>query len=407
MLTTVKFNDTKYTFNTSTTLYEELKRLKAEGRDPLKELGGVLVAHIHDGMLGVDDQGNATIGEIYDWQGVIDFKTNMGTGQNANISTIGRVSLANCKRDSYESGEDFYLEASYFQKRPRLGAPGRIRRMIDVLAEGVSPEEIAEGYLIGLATPEAPEEAVGLHAFPLGSKPLVGVDSAHFHETVAHGVGGTLRVRDWNIAHFNGTACEYVNTTAGYSQCDWVVLLKPKRPVGGDYITHMPLSEMTLGDAKAMMDSIGMHNSFNVYIGDSEDSLSPAVVCKYDDDAPGANYSSLADFYTTMGISLEFDRAVIGVLAAVFSCEQALATIGSSIWFDAKTIREHAPKYYYEPEGRVGGKVEVGSRIAMSGAVLNVIDVTDKYIIARHASRAGASVALPLETDGTYELIGK
>lgn len=125
--TTVTYNGERFTFNTATTLSEEMARLRRQGVNVLEALEGVKVAYIKDGELGVDDCDYRTIGTLgMDSDGDLGYTTALGDGQRGNIDSSGRVRRRNSHYITYPTGSDFYVEASYFAAKPHLGKVQKI-----------------------------------------------------------------------------------------------------------------------------------------------------------------------------------------------------------------------------------------------------------------------------------------
>lgn len=386
--TTVTYNGERFTFNTATTLSEEMARLRRQGGNVVGALKGFKVAYIKDGELGVDDCDHRTIGTLdVDSDGDLDYTTALGDGQRGNIDSSGRVRRRNSHYITYPTDSDFYVEASYFAAKPHLGKVQKIT-VEQAIANGESLSEIAEKYYVGVARPGSLEP---LKLSNRGnSNDCEAPVEGHFY-TARHS-GPNLRIGDWYIADHDGHTASSIDTSGGSSSTSWNVVLLPKGGEAG-YTTHLPLSEMTLEDVRKFLNAVGVGTEIQFYLGTKPGNL-VARPLSYDPDAPGNRFKSANDWRGYTGATK--------AIASVLNDEFTLKTFGTCIWIDADTVKRYAPDYYSVP----GGDFAEGALIATPDArILRVVEVTDKFIIAQHPAGHGETIALPITEGVEYKRV--
>lgn len=384
---TVTRRGERYTFNTATTLREELVKLRAKGADVIETLKGFKVAYIKDGKLGRDDCEYDTIGTFDSRNGQLDFTNALGDGQRGNIDSGGQVAYRNSQHDSFPAGSDLYIEASYFTGKPQLGRVKPIT-LTRALADGADIEKIVEDYYVGVAKPASLETLELENRGDSGDK-KVAMDG-HFYE--AYFRAGNIRIGEWFIANRQGVTADSIRTSGGSSKADWTVVLFPKEG-GTDFTTHMPLAEMTLEDAREFLKAIGTETNVKFYLGRNEHHLTVEEL-HYDHDAPRHKFVQNGDWYG--------DYTTKKALTLAITNESTLETFGQFVWIDAETVKQYAPSYYSLP----GGDFTEGALIATPDArILRVIEVTDKFIIAQHPAGHGETITLPITEGVEYKRV--
>lgn len=377
----------RYTFNTATTLREELAKLRGKGADVIETLKDFKVAYIKGGELGRDDCNYDTIGTLGSRDGELDFTTGLGSGQRGNIDSSGQVAYRNSRRGSFPSGSDLYIEASYFTGKPQLGR-AKTTTLTEALAQGVSPEKIVEDYYLGVAKPDS-LKTLNIENRGDPDEKKVSIEG-HFYNAELRNSG--FRIGDWYIANRSGVTAGAISTSEGSSKDNWTVVLSPKNGET-DFTTHMPLSEMTLEDVRAFLGAIGTDTDAKFYLGCNEQHLTMEEL-HYDHDAPRRNFVENGDWYG--------DYTTKKALTLAITNESTLETFGQHVWIDAETVKQYAPSYYSLP----GGNFAEGALIATPDArILRVIEVTEKFIIAQHPAGHGETVALPITEGVEYKRV--
>lgn len=387
--TTVTYDGERFTFNTATTLREEVDMLRRQGANNIDTLKGFKVAYIKDGELGVDDCGFRTIGTLeIDSDGDLDYTTALGGGQRGNIDSSGRVRGSNSHSRTYPTGSDFYIEASYFTTKPQLGKAKKVT-VKQAMAGGESLAQIADKYYVGVARPDS------LEPLKLGNcgrsddheAPVEG----HFY--IAHYKSYTLSIGNWHIAYHQGETASFIGTSDGDSSPAWNVVLLPKVVETG-YTTHMPLSEMTFEDVRKFLDAIGAGTAIRFYLGTEVDNL-VAKPSGYDSDAPGNQFKTTIDWFG--------DTVAKRAITLALDDESTLKNFGRGIWIDAETVKRYAPDYYHSATG--GGFAEGELIVTPDARILRVVEATEKLITAQHPAGHGETVALPITEGVEYKRI--
>lgn len=387
----VTFRSKRFTFNTATTLREEMDKLRRAGADIAEALKGFRVAYIKDGELGVDNHDHCTIGILdVDGDGNLDYITELGDGQCGNIDTNGRVHDRNSCHRTYPSGSDLYIEASYFTPKPRLGRT-KVITLAQAQDAGMSLTQIANEYYVGVAKPNS-TKTLALEGRGPSEREKVAMEGNFYN---AHVQGTNLCIGGWYIARANGLTHISIDTEGGPSDVDWTIVLMPR---SGDinYSTHMPLSEMTLEDVCKFLKAVGAMTDIQFYLGTKVDNLVVKPL-SYDCDAPGNNFKNRGDWYG--------DIVTKGAITLALHDESTLKNFGRGIWIDADTVNRYAPAYYH---GVTGGDFAEGELIATPDArILRVVEVTEKFIITQHPAGHGETIALPITKGVEYKRVNE
>lgn len=215
-----------------------------------------------------------------------------------------------------------------------LGTPPETMKIAEFLDGGFRIEDIPGEYLVGVA-PHGMNEPVEVD----GEESAL-PDLGYFYDVELRSYGICSR-NNWVLATRNGSVATGIETVRyGESESDWEVFIIQK-PSHKCYTDYLPAFEMGRGAVADMLKSVGAYSEFSVYIGTTADQLLEREVM-YDSDAEGNRFCRSSDY--------SGNPSGLGLLADAMDSDAAFDKLAPLIWFDADTIRRHAPKFYHAQE---------------------------------------------------------
>lgn len=214
---------------------------------------------------------------------------------------------------------------------------------------------------------------------------------------LGHCDGNDLHTQTWYIADglTGGTAYAIKALDGTLSSSSDTVWLEDVHATGV-YEDYLPLSELTDDEINAMLESIGAHTDFKLYVG-SHDGDKTEVTVSFDEDAARNSFSRVVDIMGSQS------ARALAALVLNLGGNDVTKVVRASAWIDAETVKNHLPEFYND--GGTSG-IEVGSIIATPDArILRVVEVTEKFIIGQHPAGHGETVALPITEGVEYKVV--